>query len=429
MEYPTLYTSWVNRQQPAVLLIWACLLVLPIGRTVEAPVMLMAIAGLYLLFKHWRSWRQNPAFKLFAGVFLLAWIPILVSLVDAVRLQSTAMTSINHLRFAFSGFFILHVLSIPETHRRLLSLCAWLLLVWVLDGIVQMAAGRDLLGFPVPAGGRINALFGKEGLVYGILLAVLCPLLWEHAARHWSRWQLAAIAVATVVAILAAGARSAWITVVVVLFAYGAVLWRRRGGFPLPLVALVLAGSVLAVAALWAGSERFANRLESAVGAFTGSTAISEDAIGHRLWIWRGAVNMIEANPLNGVGAGGFRYAFPAYAAEGDPFVNADPPISPYHSHNLWLEILSESGLVGALGLFTLLTLLLMAGMRAPASARRLMLPYALCLLAAYFPFNTHMAIYSSFWSQIVWWLIALYCAAYGAARAADAPREKALGC
>ncbi len=72
MEYPTLYTSWVNRQQPAVLLIWACLLVLPIGRTVEAPVMLMAIAGLYLLFKHWRSWRQNPAFKLFAGVFLLA---------------------------------------------------------------------------------------------------------------------------------------------------------------------------------------------------------------------------------------------------------------------------------------------------------------------------------------------------------------------
>jgi hypothetical protein len=51
------------------------------------------------------------------------------------------------------------------------------------------------------------------------------------------------------------------------------------------------------------------------------------------------------------------------------------------------------------------------------------------CLLAAYFPFNTHMAIYSSFWSQIVWWLIALYCAAYGAALAADAPREKALGC
>jgi O-antigen ligase len=422
MDRPVVNHSWTDRQQLGVLLVWACLLVLPIGRVVEVPVMLMAIAGLYLLFKHWQSWRHNPAFKLFAGVFLLAWIPILVSLVDAVRPQSTAMMSVNHLRFAFSGIFILHLLSTPETHRRFLSLCAWLLLVWVVDGIVQMAAGRDLLGFAAPAGGRINALFGEEGLVYGTLLAVLCPLLWEHAARRWSRWQTAAIVIATVMVILVAGARSAWITVVVILLAYGVLLWRRRGSFPLQLSALVLAGSVLAVAALWAGSERFANRLDSTLGAFTGSTAITEDAIGHRLWIWRGAINMIEADPVNGVGAGGFRYAFPAYAAEGDPFINADPPISPFHSHNLWLEILSESGLIGALGLFALLTLLLVAGVRAPATARRLMLPYALCLLAAYFPFNTHMAIYSSFWSQIVWWLIALYCAAYGAGQSADSP-------
>ncbi len=425
MKRLALAMSWFTRDQWPLLLIWSCLVVLPIGRVVEVPVMLMAIAGLYLLFKHWQSWRHEPAFKLFAGVFLLAWIPILVSLVDAVRPQSTAMMSVNHLRFAFSGIFILHVLSTPEAHRRFLSLCAWLLLAWVVDGNVQMATGRDLLGFAIPAGGRINALFGAEGLVYGIVLAVLCPLLWEHAARRWSRWQLAATVIATVVAILAAGARSAWITVVVILLAYGVLLWHRRRRFPLPLFALVLAGSVLAVAALWAGSERFADRLESAVGAFTGSTAIKEDAIGHRLWIWRGAVNMIEANPLNGVGAGGFRYAFPAYPAKGDPFVNADPPISPYHSHNLWLEILSESGLVGALGLFSLLTLLLVVGIRTPASARRLMLPYALCLLAAYFPFNTHMAIYSSFWSQIVWWLIALYCAAYGAGRAAESPSAR----
>ena len=415
MKRLVLAKSWFTRDQWPLLLIWSCLVVLPIGRVVEVPVMVMAIAGLYLLFKHWQSWRHNPAFKLFAGVFLLAWIPIVVSLVDAVRPQSTVMMSVNHLRFAFSGIFILHVLSTPEAHRRFLSLCAWLLLVWVVDGNVQMATGRDLLGFAIPAGGRINALFGAEGLVYGIVLAVLCPLLWEHAARRWSRWQLAATVIATVVAVLAAGTRSAWITVVVILLAYGVLLWRRRGRFPLPLFALVLAGSVLVVAALWASSEGFANRLESAVDAFTGSAVTIKDPVAHRVWIWRGAVNMIEANPVNGVGAGGFRYAFPDYAAADDPFFNMDPPLNPYHSHQLWLEILSESGLVGALGLFALLTLLLVVGIRAPASARWIMLPYALCLLAAYFPLNTHMAIYSSFWSQIVWWLIGLYCAAYGA--------------
>ena len=131
MEHPTLSIPRIDWQRLAVLLIWACLLVLPIGRVVEVPVMLMAIAGLYLLIRHWQSWRQNPAFKLFAGVFLLAWIPILVSLLDAVRPQSTATISVNHLRFAFSGVFILHVLSSPEGHRRFLSLCGWLLLFWV----------------------------------------------------------------------------------------------------------------------------------------------------------------------------------------------------------------------------------------------------------------------------------------------------------
>lgn len=410
---------WTDRQQLAALLVWACLLVLPIGRVVEVPVMLMAIGGVYLLIKHWRSWRHNQALKLFAFVFLLAWIPILISLVDAVRPQSTAMMSVNHLRFGFSGIFILHVLSTPEAHRRFLALCAWVLLFWVVDGMVQMVVGRDLFGFAISRTGRINALFGDEGLVYGILTAVLCPLLWEHAARHWSRWQAVAVVIATVIVILAAGARSAWITVVVILLAYGVLLWRRRRQFSLSVVAIVIVAGVLSVAALWAGSERFASRLDNALGAITGSTATMEDAVGHRLWIWRGALNMIEANPVNGVGAGGFRYAFPAYAAEGDPFVNAEPPVSPFHSHQLWLEMLSESGAVGALGLSALLILLLTAGIRAPAGTRRIMLPYALCLLAAYFPFNTHMAIYSAFWSQIVWWLIALYCAAYGAGGAA----------
>lgn len=423
MDRPAVNFSWRDRHQLTLVLVWACLVVLPIGRVVEVPVMLMAIGGVYLLFKHWQSWRHNQAFKLFSFAFLLAWLPILISLVDAVRPQSTAMMCLNHLRFGFSGIFILHVLSTPQAHRRFLTLCAWLLLFWLVDGMLQMAAGRDLFGF-VPVHGRINALFGEEGLVYGILMAVLCPLLWQHAARRWSRWQALAVVIATVIVILAAGARSAWITVLVILLAYGVLLWRRRRRYSLPLVAAAALGGIICIAALWAGSEHFASRMDNAVGALSGSTPTMQDAIGHRLWIWRGALNMIAANPLNGVGAGGFRYAFPAYAAEGDPFVNADPPVSPFHSHQLWLEMLSETGTLGALGLSALLILLLMAGIRAPAKTRRLMLPYALCLLAAYFPFNTHMAIYSAFWSQIVWWLIALYCAAYGAGMA-DATRQK----
>ena len=431
MQRFNLALSWFTRDQWPLLLIWSCLVVLPIGRVVEVSVMLMAIAGVYLLFKHWRSWRYLPAFKLFGIVFLLAWIPILISLVDAVRVESTARMTVNHLRFGFSGLFILHVLSTPTAHRRFLALCAWVLLFWIVDGMVQLGFGRDLFGFPAqeirPGVYRPNALFGREGLVYGTLLTVFCALLWEHARRHWARWQIVAVAFATVLIVLLSGTRSAWISIGVLLLAYGVLLAIRHRRIPLRLSAAAIVAAAVTVTALWFGSESFAGRVNSAVGAITASTDVLSDAIGHRYWIARGAVNMIRANPVNGVGAGGFRYAFPDYAAADDPFFNMDPPFNPYHSHQLWLQILSESGIIGAAGLATLLILLVMAGVRAPAQVQRGMLPYALCLLVAFFPFNSHMAIYSSFWSQIIWWLIALYCAAYGAGQAAESRRESTL--
>lgn len=432
---PTSTLKGKLREHSPVVLVWLCLLVLPIGRVVEVPVMLMAIAGIYLCIRHWRRFTVDPACRLFISIFLLAWIPILVSLPDAVRPESTAMMSINHLRFAFSGLFILYALSTPDAHRRFLTLCAWLLLFWVVDGIVQMVVGRDLFGFPpglyiadtpIPFyhGRQITALFSREGLVYGTLLAVFCPLLWDYAGRRWPPWLVAAVVVATTLAVLAAGTRSAWIALVAILLAYGIVLWRRRGVLPARLVAAMCVGGIVTVAALWVGSEQFSAKVENAIGAFTGSTTTESSSIGHRGWIWRGAVDMIDDNLMNGVGAGGFRYAFPNYAAEDDPFFHGDPPLNPYHSHQLWLEVLSETGIVGALGLFALLTMMVMAGIGAPRQTRRIMLPYGLCLLAAYFPFNTHMAIYSSFWSQIVWWLIALYCASYGAALTGSAPER-----
>ncbi len=422
MDRPAWTVAWTERSQLAMLLVWSCLLVLPVGRLVEVPVMLMAIGGVYLLIKHWNRFLANPAFKLFGVAFLLAWVPILISLIDAVRPQTTATVAVNHLRFAFSGIFIIHALSSFQAHRRFVFLCAWLVLFWLLDGIVQAAFGRDLFGFAIPESEpgveRINALFGNEGPVYPTALTVFCPLLWEHARRHWNVWALAVILVGTISIVLMAGTRSAWISIVVLLLAYWILVWVRYRRVALRISATALVAAAVTVTALTFGSQQFAARVESSVGTLTGSTGVFSDALGHRYWIARGAINMIAAHPVNGVGAQGFRYAYAEHAAAGDPYLSAAPPIAPYHSHQLWLQILAESGVIGGVGLAALLVLLLMAGVRAPAAARQCMWPYALCLLVAYFPINSHMAIYSSFWSQIVWWLIALYCAAYGAGAA-----------
>ena len=403
--------SWSSRGPAA--LVAACLLVLPFGRLVEVPVALMAVGGLWVLVTRHRELLSRPAVRLFTAVFLAAWLPMVVSLLDAVNVARTGSTVLNHLRFFLGGLFVLCFLTRADDHGWLLRVCAWLLAFWVVDALVQIAVGRDLLGY-APALGRINALFGNRTPAFSLTLAVLCPLLWEHARRHWPSWVTALLVLATISVVLVAETRSAWISVTVIVIAY-AVLLGMRGRFgPGAVLAVLVVATTLGGAALYHFSDRFAERIAQTTAALAGTSPTQTDAISHRLWIWRGALAMIEAHPVNGVGARGFRNAFADYADPDDPFLHGPERIVPTHSHQLWLETLAEAGLIGALGLVVLLALLLRAAWRARPATRSVMLPYGMCLLAAYFPFNTHMAIYSSFWSQIVWWLIALYCAASG---------------
>lgn len=71
---------------------------------------------------------------------------------------------------------------------------------------------------------------------------------------------------------------------------------------------------------------------------------------GGRLQIWKGALNMIKDNMVVGTGIGTFVYAYPAYQTLGGYKID--------HAHNGYLEIISETGLVGGVLLFLCITIL-----------------------------------------------------------------------
>ena len=57
-----------------VILVFSAPLVLPFGRAVEAPVLLMALLGAVLLVKHWNSWRRQARVGLFFAAFLASFL-------------------------------------------------------------------------------------------------------------------------------------------------------------------------------------------------------------------------------------------------------------------------------------------------------------------------------------------------------------------
>jgi O-antigen ligase len=127
---------------------------------------------------------------------------------------------------------------------------------------------------------------------------------------------------------------------------------------------------------------------------------------------------MSAAHPLTGVGARGFRYAYPDYARADDRFVDRASDTGASHAHQIVLEVLSETGMLGLLCWIAGTWFALRAWWRADAVARARAFAPALALVAMCFPLNTHLAFYSAWWGLLFWWLLALYCAALAVRKA-----------
>jgi len=112
-------------------------------------------------------------------------------------------------------------------------------------------------------------------------------------------------------------------------------LIRSRAVVLVMIISLVL---LVAGGVLWVGGDRLATSIEAARGEFSESDEAREGA--KRTQIWQATLRMIEANPIAGVGMGG-------YWAEIPKFHQASGAMTPQQAHNDYLELLASGGIVG----------------------------------------------------------------------------------
>ncbi len=395
---------------PAVLVL-AVVVLLPFGRSAEAPIAIGAIAALVLALR-WRiDWRDD-AVRLVLALFACYWVPLLASGFGAVAPDKTWSTVGTTLRFLPFALFATFALRDAAAWPRVVAAVGLVVAAWLLDAWLQMATGWSL-GGPAEKE-RLSGIFGADNLKLGPTLAVLSPFVLV-AALRWRGWRglVFAFALLTPVVLLA-GSRAAWISYALVC---ALLAWREARNRRQLLIAFGVAtlGIAAAVAVALHGSERFGARVERSLLVFDGTESAVDDASAGRIRIWRAAVRMSAAHPVSGVGARGFRHAYAQYADANDPFVDAKTGIGASHAHQIVLEVLSETGLVGLACWLVGAWLAWRAWRRADAAARERALAPALALVAMCFPINTHLAFYSAWWGLLFWWLLALYCAALGA--------------
>ncbi|MEN4953015.1 O-antigen ligase family protein [Stenotrophomonas sp. TWI819] len=363
---------------------------------------------------------SSPAWALTSILLLGYWLPQAFSAFDAIDPGTAWRKAAAGLRYL--PFMWLVAIAVATPQRRALTLGGLAVItgLWTVDALAQAIVGSsplfwsmDQLKWAVSGHGlcspqemaaadRLSGVLGPCNLKFGQVLASLSPFLLFAASRRAGilGWSLVAAAVGVVLVL--AGSRAAWLTYALVLVFSGWRLIGVRG-----LLACVAVGAVAAVV-LTVSVPQVGDRVTRTAMAWEGENDGVNQALSGRAQIWAAAACMIEQHPINGVGARGFRDAYPGCnpAPATQDVWGAGPAL---HAHQILLEILSETGILGLLLWLAAVAQAWRAWRFAPPQAREHARPAMLALAVTVFPLNTHLAFYSTFWGGLTLLLAALY--------------------
>ena len=395
----------------AAILIAAYPLLIPFSRSAEIPLSLLAITGIVLLMRQNKAIKRWPTSRALLLVFLCMWLPMAISSFDAFNPSGSWYHTLVSLRFLFAALAMAWLSRFTAVRDRAMLLISLVLGFWVIDSLIQFIFGVDLLGYPNTAD-RLNGPFGMRNFRLGMILAVLSPILFEQVRRSWGGAGLLLVMPLTVFVVILSGVRSGWVIIgfAVPLF----LLWAgRRNHWPLLRMATITSACAIVLLGLaWMTSPLVQERMELSMGLGSGEIRATDYALSNRVPIWETSLRIFRAHPINGVGIDSFREAYIVYAADDDPHV-ANNGIGGYHSHNLILETLAVTGLIGLLGLLLAARIMYRLWRQADNCSRQSMLPFALALVLLMLPFNSHFSHYGTFLSSVSWWLVGLWLGAF----------------
>jgi O-antigen ligase len=377
-------------------------LLLPFQALIYIPLVIMALAGLFtVIYRNlYRNVWHNRKFRLLIIVFSLIWLPMLVSLPDAVNMTRSASTTFSILPYLLVGFFIISTLDSDHQRERLNTAILFITSFWCLDALVQLFLGVDLFGNPYIVRTRLTGIFYPD-MTLGLMLALFAPVVFaklrEMAAEKIGGTGAIFIAACYITIVILAGSRTALIMLIIVIlcwFSYVSILNRHvswRG------IALSVAITIPVIATLTILQPTNYGTLMK----WPGTDLKALDRLtDHRLPLWDAAAHMSLEHWFNGVGPRGFRYAYDQYRPEAGKYDHEFIHGST-HPHFALLEIAAETGLIGLCGIMILFYILFRILYEGSPNENLNVFPWFLGAVIAVVP-NVAKALYSTSWMTIV---------------------------
>lgn len=374
----------------SLIIVWS-----PFSGGARMPVLLLSLLGVgYALIGYHVIWQQTEV-RRWTVVFLLLWMPMCISLFTSIRPQASAIAVAWFLLLYFAGITLTQVLKQARYRNLLAHVVVWTVIVWFVDSMVQYLTGTDLIGVARRADGRITGFF--KDLHQGIILLPILPLACYMLIRQQKKWAAMSLLLMSAWMMTMSGSRGYLYILVLIL---ACMVFQLRLGLKKSL--LLLAVPLIAIAIAYPMSHSLISmkmaQTEQLVKPSTTTFDKLNGLLSYRLHLWETGMHMFAAYPVTGIGTSNFKAAYPDYATRADdPFVNA-----PTHTHNIYVELLAETGMIGLAGLVTIMLLFYRWYRAAAPTLRAEAWPFALPLMAIYFPLNTTQPMLVPWWFPLL---------------------------
>ncbi len=368
------------------------------------PIAIMACLGFLVCLQSRGKVFSKPAVRCFSLLFFCIWLPMLLSLTDAVSFEHSWHSTGPYLRFLFMGIFVISAMASCSTQKAVLIGVFCLLSFWCIDAITQVLFGINFLGYPYEDRHITGMFYPKNTIAH--ICAGLSPIYFELLRRHYRKfWPILIMILPLFTVVLLSGRRAAWIMLALSFTGYVGFFLLVRSKVQLSARQIILPVLILVtvLGSIVFSHDATRRRVTTTLGVFSNDYETVNKATAKRLPLWRTSVRMVRDNWLNGVGPRGYRYAYSDYALADDPWKTSGQT----HPHQLVLEVMVECGAFGILGLLGFV-IVIFRYLKPVISKDPSAFPWLWSIVVITFPFNTHMAFYGSYWSSFFWLLVTL---------------------
>jgi len=381
------------------------------------PIIILAAAGIIVIYLHRNICCENDNIKRFGLVFLCIWVPMVLSLPDAVNFQESFRKVLTFTAYYLMGVAVISLLTNEARRKYLINGMGVLLVIWCLDAVWQSYAGSDIFGFPYDSNSLTGVFYPKKRL--GLVLAILSPFYFEFIRHHAKKYSgLILLLIPYIYVIILSGNKSSWVMLLISVFLYTIYL-NYTGFFSRLKKSQVIIVLIICFAgyALLSNADKLIpknkvtwieNRMHSMVSLLSGDIDNAGATFQDRIIIWEGAIRVARVHWINGVGPRGFRYIVDDYINSDDDYFISQVARSSTHPHQIVLEIMTETGIIGVIGYLIFFILILKEAMKLIRENDFDAIPWVFPVIIAVFPFSMYMAFYGNYIASLTWVLIAL---------------------